>query len=310
MRDSALTLGNYRPEDFHALARLVAEERLEGKGSYSTLGQDVIEGLGRPNHAPEHDLFVAREAGDIVGSIDVTKELTIGRVVLTCLVFSERRGEIVARELLEKGIIRARELGVGRVHINIPEASVMVLELLEKMGFRCVRHFLDLRLGASEAPSAKRGMTFPRCRHMKKGEEDKLVHIQNRSFADTWGFKPNTLEEIVYRIALPNCSPEDVIFACDAETVIGYCWARIYSGERKEAGERRGSIQMLGVVPANRGKGIGKEVLMAGLSYLRRRGARAVDLTVDAENKAALALYRSAGFHVRMRSLWYERKLN
>jgi ribosomal protein S18 acetylase RimI-like enzyme len=67
---------------------------------------------------------------------------------------------------------------------------------------------------------------------------------------------------------------------------------------------------MLGVDPDCRGQGVGKEVLMAGLSYLKRRGAGSIDLTVDDKNKGALALYRSGGFQVRMRSLWYEKKMN
>jgi mycothiol synthase len=310
MRNITRTIGNYRPEDFHSLARLVADEGLAGKRSSFAGGQDIIEGLGRPHYAPEDDLFIAWEAGDIVGYMDVTTELTIGRVVLSCLVSSERAEEVVARELLERGITRARELGVERVHINIPEGSLMARKVVSKMSFRLIRHYLELRLDVSDTRSAKKGMAFPHCRHMKTGEEDKLAHIQNRSFADTWGFNPNIVEEIVYRITLPNCSPEDVILGCDGETVIGYCWTRIYPGSREEVGGRKGRIQMLGVDPDCRGQGVGKEVLMAGLSYLKRRGAGSIDLTVDDKNKGALALYRSGGFQVRMRSLWYEKKMN
>jgi mycothiol synthase len=310
VRNVTQTIGNYRPEDFNSLARLVAEEGLAGKRSSFAGGQDVIEGLGRPHYAPENDLFIAREAGDIVGYMDVTTELTIGRVVLSCFVSSECAEEVVARELVERGINRARELGVERVHINIPEGSLMARKLVAKMNFRLIRRYLELRLDVSDTRLAKRGVTCPHCRHMKTGEEDKLAHIQNRSFANTWGFNPNIVEEIVYRITLPNCSPEDVILACDGETVIGYCWTRIYPGSREEVGDRKGRILMLGVDPDYRGQGVGKEVLMAGLSYLERRGAGPIDLTVDDENKEALALYRSGGFQVRMRSLWYEKRLN
>lgn len=310
MRNVTYTIRNYRPEDFHSLARLVADEGLAGKRSSFAGGQDVIEGLGRPHYTAEDDLFIAWEAGDIVGYMDVTTELTIGRVVLSCLVRSERPEEVVARELLERGINRARELGVERVHINIPEESSVARKLVAKMYFRLIRRYLELRLDVSDTRSAQWGVACPRCRHMKTGEEDKLTHIQNRAFADTWGFNPNIVEEIIYRITLPNCSPEDVILACDGEAVIGYCWTRIYPGSREEAGGGKGLVQMLGVDPDYRGQGVGKEVLMAGLSYMKRRGAGPIDLTVDDRNKGALALYRSGGFRVRMRSLWYEKKLN
>jgi ribosomal protein S18 acetylase RimI-like enzyme len=42
---------------------------------------------------------------------------------------------------------------------------------------------------------------------------------------------------------------------------------------------------------------------------LKNKGIRIVDLTVDSENKAACALYRSAGFEVWTSSLWYEKAL-
>jgi mycothiol synthase len=281
-----------------------------GWSSFSVSLQDVIEGLDRPHHFPEDNLFIAERAGDIVGYVDVMAELKIGRVVLNCLVHPQYREDGVATELIERAIDRARELKVKRVHVNIPEESVTARKLFVKMDFRFIRHFLELTLDLSEAHLREMGRIGPRYRHMKGGEEDKLVQVQNRSFADTWGFNPNTVEEIVYRIGLPNCSPEDVILACDGDTVSGYCWTRIYGGEDNVTRRGKGRIYMLGVDPDHRGKGIGKEVLVAGLSYLKGKGLGIVELTVDSENEAARALYRSAGFQVRRRSLWYEKVMD
>lgn len=301
---------NYRPEDFDALVQLVAQMGKRGGSSFSISAQDVIEGLGRPNHFPEENLFIAEKAGDIVGYVDVMAELNIGRVVLGCLVHPESRGNGVATKLIERAIDRARELGVKRVHVNIPEKSMTARELFVEMDFRFIRHFLELKLDLSEVHLPNLERIGPRYRHMKVGEEEKLVQVQNRSFADTWGFNPNTVEEIVYRIGLPNCSPEDVILACDGDTVIGYCWTRIYGAEDGVTRGDKGRIYMLGVHPDHRGTGIGKEVLLAGLSYLKGKGLGMVELTVDSENKAARALYRSAGFGIRARSLWYEKVIN
>ncbi|MBA7679601.1 Mycothiol acetyltransferase [subsurface metagenome] len=66
---------------------------------------------------------------------------------------------------------------------------------------------------------------------------------------------------------------------------------------------------MLGVDPDYRGRGTGKKVLLAGLAYLKSKGRRVIELTVDSENRAACALYRSAGFKLRTSSLWYEKVL-
>jgi len=65
-----------------------------------------------------------------------------------------------------------------------------------------------------------------------------------------------------------------------------------------------------GVDPDYRGRGVGRRVLLAGLAHLRSKGLRVAELTVDSENRAACALYRSAGFETRTGSLWYEKKVS
>jgi len=64
---------------------------------------------------------------------------------------------------------------------------------------------------------------------------------------------------------------------------------------------------MLGVDPDYRSKGIGRELMMAGLARLRDRGLRVAELTVDSENRTARRLYESLGFEVRANTLWYEK---
>ena len=178
------------------------------------------------------------------------------------------------------------------------------------MGFRRIRRFLELRLDLSEAHLLKANQTASLFRHMRHGEEDKLLQIQNRSFANTWGYSPNTIEEIIYRTSLPNCSPEDIIMAYDADKPIGYCWTKIDLGEDKTISGSKGRIYMLGVNQDHRGKGVGRQVLLAGLSHLKGKGIRVVELTVDSENRAAYALYKSVGFQVWKSSLWYEMVLD
>jgi mycothiol synthase len=310
MTNPAYVIRNYRPEDLDSLARLVNRALDTEEGLHSVSARDVIEGLGRPHHSPEDNLFVAEKAGTIAGYVNVTPELDIGRVVLSCLIHPEHRGRGVATKLIGRAISRARELKAKRVHINVPEESVSTRKLFTKIGFRFIRYFLELRLDLSEVHVKNMNRIAPRCRHLRRGEEDKLVHIQNQSFADTWGFNPNTLEEIVYRTGLANYSPEDVILAFDGDNVIGYCWTKIYVGEARLTKDGQGRIYMLGVDPDHRGKGVGKEVLLAGLLYLKSKGLGIVELTVDSKNEAACALYRSAGFQVRTRSLWYEKALD
>lgn len=75
-------------------------------------------------------------------------------------------------------------------------------------------------------------------------------------------------------------------------------------------GEAIGRIGMIGVDPDYRGMGLGRAVLLAGLSYLKRKGLPIAQLTVDSENEVARALYRSVGFREHYTSLWYEKALD
>jgi len=308
--EPAYIIRNYRPRDFDKLVQLASEVK-KLKQTYScTSPQDLVESLDLPNHFPEKNLFIAEISGNIAGYVDVVPELNISRAVLSYMLHPEHHRKVLTKRLVECAVNRAQELRVKTIHVNIPQDNRAAKRLFFKMGFKFVRRFLELRLDLSKARLLKINQTASICRCLRRGEEDKLVQVQNLSFANTWGYSPNTTEEIFYRTSLPNCSPEDIILACYADKLIGYCWTKIDSEENKAITRSKGRIYMLGVIPDHRGKGVGRQLLLAGLSLLKSRGVLTVELTVDIENKTACALYKSIGFEVRTRSLWYEKVLD
>lgn len=310
MSGPSYIIRNYRPDDYNTLVQFCAEIGKLEQQYWSESVQGLIENLGLPSHFPESNLFVAEEAGTIIGYGDVMPEVNIGRAVLSFLVYPKHPVTGLARRFVERAIHRARELGLKRVHVNIPQNNLTAERLFSKMGFTFVRRFFQLRLGLSEPYLPNVSRIAPKCCHMRRGEEEKLMQIQNRSFANTWGYNPNTIEQIIYRTSLPGSSPEDIILACAEDKLIGYCWTRRKLGGHSAVDRGKGCIYMLGVDPDQRGKGVGKQVLLAGLRHLRSKGIRIVELTVDSENEAALALYRSVGFEVWSASLWYEKELD
>jgi ribosomal protein S18 acetylase RimI-like enzyme len=66
---------------------------------------------------------------------------------------------------------------------------------------------------------------------------------------------------------------------------------------------------MLGVDPEHRARGIGRNLLLAGLADLNRRGVSVVRLSADGEDPVARGLYESVGFEVRSYLEWFEKKL-
>jgi mycothiol synthase len=234
-------------------------------------------------------------------------ELEIGRVVLSCFVHPGHDSRDLTTNLIVRALQRARELGAESAQVNVHEKNAATRKFFSGMGFDRIRRFLEMSLDMMALSLPDMTEILSVCRRLEPGEESKLTFIQNRSFIDTWGFNPSTEEEIAYRMGLANCSP-NVLFLCEDGNPLGYCWTRIES--TIQPGKRLGQIHMLGVEPHHRGKGIGKQVLLAGLSHLKREGIRFVKLTVDEKNEAACKLYKSLGFTVGGQTLWYEKVLN
>lgn len=290
---------NYRASDFEECAALHLEfERLYRMG-LSASPQLLREDMGFPGHVAESDLFLAEsEDGRIAGCADVRPEPGIGRAVIRILVHPGRWHPGLGAALLRRAEERASQIGARLAHVNVPEDSGEMKELLAEEGFVPVRRFLELRLKmACLQPVARPGSLA--CRELGHGEEEKLARLQNRCFAGTWGYNPNTVEQVTYRLSMSDCCYGGVVLLWEGSEPIAYCWTTIDA--------RRGRIYMIGVDPSRRGKGLGRGVLAAGLESLESRDVQAVELTVDSENREALRLYEEAGFRACSASLWYEK---
>jgi mycothiol synthase len=310
MDNPTYIIRNYHSEDFEKLVQLVTEVQ-ELKQPYCSISLlDLIESLSQSDPSSKNNLFIAERGEEIAGYAEVKPELNIGRAVLRWLVHPRhRRGELTLK-LVDRAVDRTRTLGIATLHANIFHNSLAAKRFLTRMGFTFVRRFLELRLDLAKMVLPEINKIAPRCRSLQPGEEGRLTQLQNRCFAGTWGFNPNTIEEITYRISLPNSSPDDIFLIFDSDKPVGYCWTRIEVWKKQAPGEGTGRIYMLGVDPDYRGRGLGRQLLFVGLSYLKSKTLRAAVLTVDNENKAARVLYRSVGFKLWKSSFWYEKRLD
>lgn len=55
-------------------------------------------------------------------------------------------------------------------------------------------------------------------------------------------------------------------------------------------------LWQIGVVPAVRGKGIGRRILREAVRRVRRKGCRRIEVTIEPENQPSLKLFRSMGY--------------
>ena len=300
---------NYQPGDFEDYLRLHRESEELDRAGRRVSESLLTEALGHPGFQPENDLFLVQGTAHVIGYIRAFLEPGIGRALASGLVHPLHRRKGIGTALFGRAVRHAQAAGVGCVQISIAENNSVARKLCTRLRLRFIRYFIGYRLNlaAARLPGVRtNGYIF---RNLRPGEEDQLTAIQNRAFTGTWGFNPNTREEIAYRIHSSTCSPEDVIMVYRQDRPIAYCWTRIFHEGSRDGGVSRGEIHMLGVDPEYRKQSIGKNVLLAGLHHLEDKGVKLVELTADSEMPAALALYESAGFEKYMRTEWYEKKL-
>ncbi len=303
MAVSPYNIRNYRSAYFNFFVLLYQEaERQEPIGRPNT-PQAIMEKLSRPDFTPEHDLLVVEKTGEIIGFLDMLPERDIKRVIIDCWLRPEHRRKGLGKKLFRRAMSRAKELGAGFLHVIIGEDNTVAAVVLSKLGFECVRRYLELSLDLNKVNRQELDRAYCDCRHLREGEEEILINIQNRSFSEHWGYNPETMETISYNMSLSHRSPRDIVLACEEDEVTGYCWTEITA-------VGQGRIFMIGSDPDYRGKGIGRKTLLAGLANLKYMGVSDVWLTVDSENKEALSLYESTGFKLLKNYLWYEKPVS
>jgi ribosomal protein S18 acetylase RimI-like enzyme len=171
--------------------------------------------------------------------------------------------------------------------------------VLADRGFRAVRRFwrmgLDLVDRPTADPQAPEGVV---ARRAVDDADRRVVHaIDQACFADHFGVWEHGgfeawLDDISSR---PGHDPDRWWIAELDGSPVGIC---LLDTSMLEQGEDH--VRRLGVLPAARGRGIGRWLLERAASQAAAEGRRALTLSVDGENATgATRLYESVGFTVR-----------
>ena len=261
--------------------------------------------LGQPSSAPQRDVFVISLEGTPVGFLHVSPELRIGRAVASGGVLEAHRGHRVEAALIETGVEHSASLGASVLHMQVSSSDVTTHEALQSAGFESVATYWNMRWEAAAAPEIDLPHGYTLRPFILGRDEDALTDLQNAAFGDTWGFCPNTVDEIAARVRMSRSNPEGILLILDSDIPAAYCWAT-----RSE--NRSGSIgwiSMVGVRPEYRGEGIGRAALATGMTFLRGKGVEGIELEVDSLNVPARKLYDKLGFRKTSETIWFERRL-
>jgi len=131
------------------------------------------------------------------------------------------------------------------------------------------------------------------------------VRVFNAAFADHATPLQLDVRSITAGLADPDTDNGDVILAEEAATgdLVGFCATD--PGRREGRVADHGEIWAVGVRPDRQGRGIGRQLVRAGVGRLRAIGVQNVSLSVNGRNEGALGLYESEGFvRSRTRDRW------
>jgi mycothiol synthase len=184
-------------------------------------------------------------------------------------------------------------------HGDHPAARI----LASRHGFEAVRTLLQLRLfplgtpapgGGGGGDGGSEGGGGVSVEAFRPGTDDEdWVALNARVFAGHPEQGRITLADLADRQAEAWFDAGDFLLARDESgRVIGYNWLKI----EPAASPRIGEIYVIGVSPDAVGRGLGRALMNAGLARLHERGCVGADLYVEADNVAAVRLYRSLGF--------------
>jgi len=278
------------------------------KGEIWQGGSPIVKNnLGRSNYSLEKDLFIAELNRRIVGIVDVTTEARIARAIIEWFVHPAVQRKRIGRELVKYGCERGRQLGAKVAHISSPEEDKFTRNFAIELGFSQARCFLGMEVVLAGSYE-KNPDSFP-VEHFRAGDAAMLTTVQNRIFTGSWGFCPNSPDDIRYFFRLTQTKWQDILMIRENAKIIGYCWLHPVIRERKPIEKRKWRLHMFGIDPEFQGKGWGKKLLQACWEHLRKREVSSLELTVDSENTPAIQLYKSVGFRLKSREFWYEKNL-
>ena len=285
-------------KDFGGL--LSAAEESDGNPSLSE--QTVV--TLRAGESAEHSLlslalYAPDEDSDPVTGQDlagfaVVVEESDGGGVLEIAVHPAYRNQGVADRLV--GALKSSR-GLGGLKAWSHGNHEAAADLAARYGFGPVRELWKMRLAtaSSDLPDAglPDGVTL---RAFVPGQdEDAWLAANREAFAHHPEQGGMTRADLDARMAEDWFDPAGFLLAVDGSgRLLGYHWTKVHP--RHGGHPAIGEVYVVGVSPAAQGMGLGKALTVAGIRHLQGLGLHAVMLYVDADNAAAVRLYRSLGF--------------
>jgi mycothiol synthase len=294
-------LGRLSPADVEAVRSLVAE--VTAADGVGPLSDHVMLHLPRGGDEEVRNLLV-RSDGQLVGyaHLDVTDAVEGSSAELAVLPSARGRG--IGRALVTRLLAESPD---GRLRLWAHGESAGSGALARSMGFSRSRVLWQMRMSLdTELPEVvlPEGVVV---RTFEVGtDEAAWTALNNKAFSahpDQGGW---SIDEVLVREAEPWFDPKGFFLALRGERLVGFHWTKVHGALTHHHGDSEhehghdhppvGEVYVVGVDPAEQGRGLGPALTLLGLHHLQQLGLDEVMLYVDESNTNAIRVYERLGF--------------
>ncbi len=232
--------------------------------------------------SPAEDAWIVRAGSEVVGYGFVYDDHGEARV------HPEWKGRGIGMYLLD--LIEARAKG-PLLNQVVSQRNPAGRDLLTSAGYRFTHSYTRMEMDLEPPPAPGRLPRGVKMRTFRPGIDDRPLH---EAYLSAWSqyagpeWHLETFDEWIGMNKGSDFHPEMWWIAMRGGDIVGFNLCLSFLGI--------GWVQYLGIVPAERGKGLGEAVLRYGLHQLRERGFKRAGLTVGSRNlPTARKLYEKVG---------------